>query len=298
MLTGILGFILGITIGSLAKALADRSLTNRSFWGRSHCESCQHILSWYDLFPLISYLTLRGKCRYCQNEISLEYPFVEILSGFLIALIFIRFFPENLLHLNPILIVTALLNLFFLVFITCILIVVMLTDLKTGLIPDRITYPAIVISFFYLILEAALKINLFYLSTIQSSLGKFLLPPYSDYYLNHVQPLLGEVFVRIVSGLLTGLFFMALIVATKGKGMGGGDMKLGAFLGLVLGFPAILVSISLSFLTGAIFGIALILAGKRKLGQTIPFGPFLSLGGILAILFGGDLLTWYLGLKF
>lgn len=298
MLIGILGFILGVTIGSLAKALADRSLTDRSFWGRSHCESCQQTLSWYDLFPILSYLMLKGRCRYCHFKLGLEYPIVEILSGIIISLIFLRYLPANFYALGLPTQITSLLNIVFLVFSACILIVVMLTDLKSGLIPDRITYPAVAISFFYLLFDAATKIYLFYYSTIQSSLGKFLLPPYSDYYLSHIQSIIWSFLTNIASGIISGLFFLALILVTKSKGMGGGDMKFGIFLGLVLGFPAIITAISLSFLVGAVFGIVLIILGKRKLGQTIPFGPFLSLGGILALLFGSNLLNWYLNLQF
>lgn len=288
---------MGTTIGSLAKALADRSLTDRSFWGRSHCENCKHKLSWYDLFPILSYLLLNGRCRYCKNKFSIEYPAVELLSAILVAFIFLTLLPANILDLGYSASILILMKLLFSIFIVCVLLTVMLTDLKTGLIPDRITYPAITIGFFFLLFLSSVKIYLIYLSTVSSSLGKFLLPPYSTYYMSHVQSVVDVFLINITSGVFTGLFFLLLILVTKGKGMGGGDMKLGIFLGLVLGFPNIFVAISLAFLTGAIVGVILIIFGKRRLGQTIPFGPFMSLGAILALILGENILSWYLNLS-
>jgi prepilin signal peptidase PulO-like enzyme (type II secretory pathway) len=94
------------------------------------------------------------------------------------------------------------------------------------------------------------------------------------------------------------LFFGSIIFFTKGRGMGGGDLKLGIFLGLVYGLPNALVLLMLAFLTGSIAGITLILLNKRKLGQSIPFGPFLSLGALITLFFGNQILNWYLHLSF
>ncbi len=109
-----------------------------------------------------------------------------------------------------------------------------------------------------------------------------------------VQPLLGG----ILMGLLIGGFFWGLIIITKGKGMGGGDVKLGAFMGLMLGFPQALIALILSFLTGAVFSIILIIFGKKSFGQVIPFGPFLVLGSLIVLFWGQEILNWYLSIKF
>ena len=79
--------------------------------------------------------------------------------------------------------------------------------------------------------------------------------------------------------------------------MGGGDVKLGAFLGLVLGFPNAVVAFLFSFLTGAILAIFLLISGKKKLGQAIPFGPSLVLGSLIALFWGDKILDWYLSLR-
>src|SRR5437764_400734 len=84
----IFGFVIGTLIGSLTKVLADRSLRSSSFWGRSYCEKCKHKLSWYDLFPIFSYLSLFGRCRYCQTKLSINYLLVEVVVGLLVGILF------------------------------------------------------------------------------------------------------------------------------------------------------------------------------------------------------------------
>lgn len=291
------GLIFGICLGSLTKALADRSLTKRTFWGRSYCERCKKRLAWYDLFPVFSYIFLKGKCRYCKVKLSLQYPLVEILMGFLTAGIFAKYIPGNFYLLgwqDQILIFSSV---FFYCLIFIVLISVLLTDFKTGYIPDRITYPGIWMSLIYLFGISAFKIYIMYVSLKASTIGKYLLPPHSDYFYQHALDLSQPLFSGALMALLLGLFFYVLIVLTRGKGMGGGDLKLGVFLGLVFGFPYALVVLMLAFLLGSVFGIGLILAGKKKFSQTIPFGPFLSLAGIISVFWGSQILAWYLSLN-
>src|SRR3972149_5595677 len=83
-----LGFILGVILGSGIKALADRSLSYKSFWGRSYCPKCKHKLGWYDLLPIFSYIFLKGRCRYCHKKISIEYLLVELGMGLLMGFLF------------------------------------------------------------------------------------------------------------------------------------------------------------------------------------------------------------------
>lgn len=292
-----LGLLFGLLLGSLAKAIADRSVSNKSFLGRSYCESCKHKLSWYDLFPILSFFFTQGKCRYCHITISFEYPLVEIITGILISILFYSYLPANFLTLPVLPLTLLVLDLIFKSFVIVVLVIVLITDIKEGLIPDRITYPAIVITFFYLLFISSVKIYMLYYSTINSSIGLYLLPPHSDYYLRHAQDIIVSFLQNILTSLGIGLFFLSLILATKGKGMGGGDMKLGVFIGLVLGFPLAIISLMLGFLTGAAAGIILLILGKKKFGQTIPFGPFLSLGAILTIFWGEKILNWYINLK-
>lgn len=99
---------------------------------------------------------------------------------------------------------------------------------------------------------------------------------------------------NILTALGIAGFFYALILITKGKGMGGGDVKLGAFIGLGLGFPNGIVAIFLAFLLGAAFSIAALILRKKRLGQHIPFGPFLVIGSLTSLFWGEKIINWYL----
>lgn len=245
----IFGFLLGTILGSFAKALADRSLKNFTFLGRSFCPKCKHKLGLLDLVPIISYLALRGKCRYCRKQISVEYLLIEALFGFIMAAVFWQFGQGSMT------------DLVFKVFFVTVLGILFLTDIKDMFIPDRIVIPSIVIAFFWL---AAFSPQIFVPS--------------------------------VLTGLGIGLFFLFLVVVTKGRGMGGGDIKLGAFIGLCLG-PLGLVALMLSFLTGAVIAIFLVIFGKKHFGQVIPFGPFLVLGSLITMFWGDQILSWYLNLS-
>lgn len=259
----IFGFILGTILGSLSKALADRSLSGRSFWGRSFCPSCKHTLSWLDLFPILSYVLLGGRCRYCKKAMGLEYLLVEVVMGVLVGYLF-TLSSSGLIggSINK-----WIIDLIFKTFFITVLGTLFLTDIKKMLIPDRIIIPAIWIAL------AALA-----LGTIYNNVGS--------------QPLLGT----LAAALATTLFFWALVVITRGKGMGGGDVKLGAFMGLGLGFPNTILAVMLAFFSGAAFSLAAIFLGKKNLKSHIPFGPFLVLGSLIALFWGNQIMDWYLEL--
>ena len=302
METVVLGFLLGTILGSFAKALADRSLVERSFWGRSYCMNCKHKLSWYDLFPIISYLFLGGRCRYCGDKIGLEYLLVEVGMGILVGFLFwlsfssFQFTVYSLQSIFSFQFTIFILELFFKTFFISILVILFLTDLKKMFIPDRIILPAIVISVISIIFITVIKVIYLYSYLSQDAIGKYLLPPQSDYFRRHVLMATEPFLYSILMAILIGGFFYLLIIITKGKGMGGGDVKLGAFLGLMLGFPNALLATILSFVLGAVFSLFLILTGKKHFGQTIAFGPFLVLGSLIALFWGNQIMEWYLHL--
>lgn len=130
-------FFIGIIIGSFLNVVIDRIPRGETIWfGRSHCEYCQHVLSWYDLFPLFSFLLLRGKCRYCHKFIGWKYPIVEATTGVLFVLALLT---------TPLTSIVLILNLFVLGSLTIIL----YTDLFSGIIPDSV----LVLLFFFTILR-------------------------------------------------------------------------------------------------------------------------------------------------
>lgn len=259
MTISFIGFVLGIILGSFTKALADRSLQNKSFLGRSFCPSCKKTLNWYDLIPIFSYVTLLGKCRYCKHKIGSDYLFSEVVMGLLISFLF---------SIYPLTTPLVLADLLFKTFFITILAALFITDLKQMLIPDRIIIPSIYIALAYLVGVS------------------FLTGSYQSLFLS-----------LEMAGLIGG-FFWGLIIITSGKGMGGGDVKLGFFLGLALGFPNALLATMLAFLMGSIVALALILLGKKHFGQLIPFGPFLVMGSLISLFWGQLILKWYLDIPF
>lgn len=239
-------FILGLFVGSFLNVLVDRLPKGESvIKGRSRCERCKKELAWRDLIPLFSFLQLKGKCRYCRSPLSFYYPIIELTTG-------IMFFVTALFVFNNF---QFSIPLIYYLFIVSSLIVIFFADLKYGIIPDKIVFPAIAIIFLYLLINP------------------------SSFIINH-----------LLSALGACLFFLLLFLITKGRGMGFGDVKFAFLMGLILGFPNIIVALYAAFLTGAIIGIILILWRKKRIfGTSIPFGPFLVLGNFIAIFFGKQL---------
>ena len=129
-------FILGLTVGSFLNVLIDRLPNDKSILGRSYCDHCKKTLSWKDLIPVLSFVYLRGKCRYCHAPLSYQYPIVELLTGLLFIATY-QFATLNFQLIYYLLIVSSLIVVFF-------------ADLKYGIIPDKILLPAIVVSLVYL----------------------------------------------------------------------------------------------------------------------------------------------------
>ena len=250
-------FLLGIAIGSFLNCVIYRLENGQSFLkGRSFCPHCKHRLSWQDLIPLLSFLILRGKCRYCQQKISLQYPLVELATG----LLFVSIFNFQLLPTLSLFITTL-----YLFITSSFLIIIFVYDLKHYIIPDKIIYPAIIL---------ALIFNFQFLISKQFSIFN----------------------PSILSAFGAAAFFLAIVLISRGRWMGMGDVKLAAFMGLFLGFPNILVALFLAFFIGAAIGIGLIILGKKTLKSEVPFGPFLVAGTFIALFFGQNLVNWYLSL--
>lgn len=289
MILTLFGFIIGICLGSLSLALAERSLDGRTFLGRSSCPHCHRHLSSLDLIPIISYLWLKGKCRYCHKKIGWEYLLVELVMGVAVALIFWLSFPSQLNFLN-------LLSFCLKIFMAVVLMIVAITDLKKTLIPDRITYPSVLVVLIVLTLISAYSIWALFQSLVSSEIGNFLVFK-TDYLWRHGLLLASPLWGGLITALLIGLAFLTLILVTRGRGMGGGDLKLGILLGLYFAFPQALIAVMLAFFLGSIWAIGLIIVGKKKFGQTIPFGPFLSLGAFITLLYGVQIMDWYLNIR-
>lgn len=257
-------FLLGLSIGSFVNVVIYRTLHEETFIkGRSRCDHCRRQIAWYDNIPLLSFVVLRGTCRRCKKAISLQHPLVELTTAILFVWWYVVGFTLFQLTTQPLLFVQR----GYWLLVGVLLLIVLVTDLTTYLIPD---FSVVLLSL------AALFYRL---------------------YLVHMGIMAaGDLYAAIASGLGLSLFFAALILATKGRGMGWGDAKLAIALGLILGWPRSVVAVFAAFIGGALFGIYLVLSGKKSFGQTIPFGPFLVLGTLLSLLYGYPLWLWYIEL--
>ena len=251
--------LLGLAVGSFLNVLVDRLPRSKSIVKeRSHCDKCKKTLKWYDLIPLFSFIILKGKCHYCSTPLSFYYPVVELTTGILFVVVL--FFVGSINVINFI-------NFIFYLFLIGSLIVVFFADLKYGIIPDKIIFPAIAVSFLYFLIN----------HSPASPTGGSLI-------INH-----------LFSAVGASLFFLLLFLITKGKGMGFGDVKFAFLMGLILGFPNIIVGLYVAFLTGAIIGCILILWRKKRVfGTAIPFGPFLVIGTLVSIFLGNFLFQNFL----
>ena len=248
--------LFGTAIGSFLNVCIDRLPAGRSLlYPPSHCEACQHRLAPVDLVPVFSYLWLRRRCRYCQAAIPSRPFWVELGSGILFALSYWYF------GLSVQFAVAA--------FYGSLFIVLGVIDLEHWLILNKIVYPAA---------AAALIIDIF-------------LPPSGIIGASLPWP---EIANGIIGGV-TGFVFLLIPVLIYPKGMGWGDVKMAGLIGLVTGFPLVLIALIMACVLGGLIGVTLILLKIRKRKEAIPFGPFLSLATITTLFYGSDIINWYLG---
>lgn len=245
--------IFGLIIGSFLNAVIYRLKSGDSIVkSRSKCTHCQRQLKAKDLVPLFSWLALKGKCRFCNDKISWQYPAVEFIT----ALLFIIGYLILVTDFSTFII----LNYIFYLIAISFLIVIFVFDHLHQLILDKVTIPLMVIAIIFIFV---LRLN----------------------WTEHV-----------LAGIAGGAWFGWQYVLSKGKWIGGGDIRLGIIMGLLLGFPGVIVALFLAYILGAIVGVYLLATKKRDRGSQIAFGTFLSLSTVVTWLCGDQLLDWYLGL--
>lgn len=234
----------GLLFGSFTNVIIARMPVGESIvFPPSHCPYCHERLKALDLVPVFSYLFLRGHCRYCQQAISIRYLLVEILCALLFMGVYLRWG----------LTMTTMSGWVF----TVILLGAAFIDIDHGIIPDRLTYPGIIIG---LVLS-------FW------TLG----------------------FLPALWGLLAfgGLMFAAALISNGG--MGGGDVKLAAVIGAFTGITGSAITLLLSSFSGAIFGLIIMAVYKTGRKTPIKFGPFLAISAYIAFLFADAIALCYLG---
>jgi len=245
VLSGIFIFLLGLIIGSFINVVVHRLPRGESLVSPgSHCPHCGEPIRAWDNIPLLSFLVLRGKCRYCGKPIGWRYPIIELLTGIIFGFSYVRFGWQPFL--------------FIALYFSAILLMVSFIDLEHQIIPNKIIFPAIIVG----------------------GVAKLVLKPET-------------VWVSLAGFVLAGGFLL-LVGLLKKDAMGGGDVKLAAFMGLILG-STVIMALFLAFILGAVAGILLILLKIKGRKELIPFGPFLALGGLITLFWSQELLDVYLG---
>jgi leader peptidase (prepilin peptidase)/N-methyltransferase len=256
MIAKIIVFIFGSLIGSFLNVCIYRMPAGKSVvWPGSHCPLCEKRIPWYDNIPFISFLLLRGRCRFCKKFISPRYLLVELLTAVLFVLLYNAFglgFDF----------------LFYVVFIGG-LIIATFVDIKHRIIPDEVSIGGIV------------------LGLILNSIRGIELHPASYNPWPMVNSFLGIV---VGAGIiyLTGVSFDLIYFKLLKKGpidgetesMGGGDVKLLAMIGAFLGWQKALLTFFLAPFFGAVIGIINLIVRKQ---HTIPYGPFLSFAAFISL---------------
>ncbi len=226
---------------------------------RSFCPQCEKTLLWWHNIPIFSWIVLRGRCAHCGANIPFRYMFIELLTGIVCVLTFLRFGPS----------LTGLVAFAFI----AIFIVITFIDLDYMIIPDVITYPATFVGLLIGLVSRPLRPFLdrpFVASPMESVMGLLMGP-----------------------GLLIAVWWLYFKIR-KREGLGLGDVKLLAVCGATFGLECAWFTIFIGSVLGSIIGISLLLCRRNALSSYIPFGPYLAVAAVAYILGAPSIFEHYL----
>ncbi|MCM8830529.1 MAG: prepilin peptidase [Candidatus Omnitrophica bacterium] len=248
---GIFIFILGLAFGSFANVVIYRLPKGKSIVRPgSQCPSCGKNIPWYDNIPILSFLLLKGRCRFCKVKISSRYFVVELITGLLFLGLYLKF--------------GLTVQLLIYIFFTLCLLIMGFIDIDTYLISDVIVLPGIAIGFLCSIFFPQMHYDMTRSGSIWYSF----------------------IGILVGSGIL---IFLAMIgrLLFKKEAMGGGDIKLLSMIGAFSGWKSVFITIFFASLLGTLISLTLIGLKKKKIDDYVPFGPYLGLGAIIAIFYKG-----------
>lgn len=248
-------FLIGLCIGSFLNVLRVRLPLEEGFaWDRSKCRSCSAQIAWYDNIPILSFVILRGRCRACKATISWIYPVMELVTGLLVLATWC-----HTRELLPTILYT--------VGLIVPLILISFIDLEHMIIPDVISLPAIPIGIIVQLLVTS---------------GTWT-----------------QILLNSALGILAGAGFLAVVAIVyeklrKQEGLGWGDVKLMAWLGVYFGWQGSIVILLWASVVGTVIGGLYLLVTRQSRQQPIPFGPFIAGSGVLYFFYGPQVVAWYL----
>ena len=246
LLVGI--FIFGTIIGSFLNVCIFRIPNNESIaFPPSHCGKCKHQLKTLDLVPILSWVFLKGKCRYCKEKISYQYPLLEGITGILFLLIYI-YYGNSVDSIKYML-------------LTALLLVIGVIDFKTQDVYDSTIIFGIIMGIIFIIINKFLN---------------------NDF--NLISVILGALIPAIIIAIFA--YFNA---------MGWGDVEIIFLVGLFLNFKLNMLNLFLAIVIGGLIACLLLVAKKKGGKDKMAFGPYIALSSYIVILFGNQILNWYLG---
>jgi Type II secretory pathway, prepilin signal peptidase PulO and related peptidases len=272
----IFAFLFGAVIGSFLNVVIHRVPNEESIvFPNSACPKCGSGIKAYDNIPILSWLVLGGKCRNCKEPISPRYPAVEVLTALLYLAVYWQIGFGGFLPVA-------------LVFVSVMLALVFI-DSEHMILPNVITYPLLGFAVLVRVIFPS-----FFAGMYISDLNAW---PISQF--NGLHPIIQSVLGALLGALVGGGFLWAVGELWKRlrgvDAMGLGDVKMMAAVGALLGWRLTLLSTFLGAFSGALIGVVMIARQKdRDLQTQIPFGIFLGIGSIIAMLFGDRLIAWYL----
>ena len=254
--------LLGLLLGSFFNVCIHRIPRGESIvTPPSHCPRCRKRIRAYDNVPVLSYILLRGRCRFCRKPISWRYPAIEAVTGLLFIAVYARFgygwmTPRGLVFVS-------------------LLVVLAMIDLEHQVLPFRLSVPGFVLG----LASAPL-------------LGG---PALADAFMGAAA---GAAFVGaswlLWRYVLRGIF--RRMGVDQKEGMGGGDLPFAAMIGSFLGLQSTVVAVFAAVVAGVVGGMAMRFAGRSGRGQHIAFGPFLAIGALVGLFTGPAIAAWYLRL--
>ncbi len=252
--------IAGLLAGGIANARVMRTRESLIFTTSRACSICAQPSHPKEMLPIFGYFAVKGRCHKCKEVIPWQYPATEAVFAFLFVVFAARALSVWGLELPAYAGGDEALLLFVRdALIVSALILIFVFDYRAYIIPDRLTIPAMIVA---IVCNVALGIP--------------------------VLPIL-------LGGFLIGGFFAIQFLMSKGKWVGGGDIRMGMLMGFLLGPWLGVVALLLSYVAGAVVGVFLLGSRKRQMGSHVPFGTFMALATVVTMLWGQQILDWYLG---
>lgn len=259
-------FIFGSAVGSLLSVIITRVKHNQKgiILGRSQCPKCKKRLHWKHMIPVLSYIMLRGRCAHCEKQISKIYLALEIITGAIFAWAYSQnsFYLGDSVHgvlQSSVIEYGVFATAIYQMIIYTFLILIFVYDFLYKEIPDLFSLPLIAIALLGAIIGGEPSLN------------------------------------SLLFGAAIGLaFFGGQYVVSKGRWLGEGDIRLGVFMGIFLGWQLMLVAIGVSYIIGSIVSLFLIARQKAKMNSEIAFGPFLIIGTFITQNWGAEIIQAYL----